>query len=100
MINVSKLAKYFFVDKLIYHSIDISLYQASVVLEGKEHYITDDKGKVLRSFKLIQLQKILRKVKAKETVLRQESAYDEMIGGPEKTSPNTLEVSLADNRLY
>lgn len=100
MINVSKLAKYFFVDKLIYHSIDISLYQASVVLEGKEHYITDDKGKVLRSFKLIQLQKILRKVKAKETVLRQESAYDEMIGGPEKTSPNTLEVPLGDNRLY
>jgi hypothetical protein len=100
MINVSKLAKYFFVDKLIYHSIDISLYQASVVLEGKEHYITDDKGKVLRSFKLIELQKILRKVKAKETVLRQESAYDEMIGGPEKTSPNTLEVPLGDNRLY
>ena len=66
MINVSKLAKYFFVDKLIYHSIDISLYQASVVLEGKEHYITDDKGKVLRSFKLIERQKILCKVKAKE----------------------------------
>jgi hypothetical protein len=100
MINVSKLAKYFFVDKLIYHSIDISLYQASVVLEGKEHYITDDKGKVLRSFKLIELQKILCKVKAKETVLRQESAYDEMIGGPEKTSPNTLEVPWGDTRLY
>jgi len=100
MINVSKLAKYFFVDKLIYHSIDISLYQASAVLEGKEHYITDDKGKVLRSFNLIELQKILRKIKAKETVLRQESAYDEMIGGPEKISPNTLEVPLGDNQLY
>jgi hypothetical protein len=69
MINVSKLAKYFFVDKLIYHSIDISLYQVSVVLEGQEHYVTDDKGKVLRSFKLIELQKILRKVKAKKNGL-------------------------------
>lgn len=100
MIKVSKLAKYFFVDKLIYHSIDISLYQVSVVLEGQEQYVTDDKGKVLRSFNLIALQKKLSKVNAKETVLRHESAYDEMIGGPEKTSPNTLEVPLGDNQLY
>lgn len=100
MIKVSKLAKYFFVDKLIYHSIDISLYQVSVVLEGQEHYVTDDKGKVLRSFKLIELQKTLSGVKAKETVLCHESAYDEMIGGPEKISPNTLEVPLGDNQLY
>ena len=42
----------------------------------------------------------MRKINAKETVLRQDSAYDEMIGGPHKISANTLEVPLADNNLY
>ena len=42
----------------------------------------------------------MRKINAKETALRQNSAYDEMIGGPIKISVNTLEVPLADNNLY
>ena len=49
---------------------------------------------------LIYLPEIVRKINAKETVLRQDSAYDEMIGGPHKISANTLEVPLADNNLY
>jgi len=35
-----------------------------------------------------------------KSVLRHTSAYDEMIGGPEKISSNLLEVPLADNELY
>jgi len=54
----------------------------------------------LRSGNLVQLQKLLKGVPAEVTVLRHTSAYDEMIGGPEKTSSNALEVPLADNHLY
>jgi hypothetical protein len=88
------------VEKLIYHSIDLSLYQVSAVVEGEEHYITDEKGKFLRSVNLIELQKLLKNLPAIKSVLRHTSAYDEMIGGPEKISSNLLEVPLADNELY
>ncbi len=99
-IALSKLQKYFSIEKLIYHSVDLSLYQASAIIEGKEHYITDDNKSFLRSGNLVQLQKLLKGVSAEVTVLRHTSAYDEMIGGPEKTSSNALEVPLADNHLY
>jgi hypothetical protein len=99
-ITLSKLQKYFSVEKLIYHSIDLSLYQVSAVVEGEEHYITDEKGKFLRSVNLIELQKLLKNLPTIKSVLRHTSAYDEMIGGPEKISSNLLEVPLADNELY
>jgi hypothetical protein len=99
-IPVSKLRKYFVVDKLIYHSIDLSLYQVSAIIDGVEHYISDERGKLLRSTNLIELQKLLRQVAAEKTVLRHTSAYDEMIGGPQKGESNALEVPLADNQLY
>ena len=99
-ISLSKLQKYFSVEKLIYHSIDLSLYQVSAIVEGEEHYITDENGKFLRSVNLIELQKLLKNLPALKTVLRHTSAYDEMIGGPAKTSSNLLEVPLADNKLY
>ena len=99
-IELSKLNKYFSIDKLIYHSVDLSLYQVSAIIDGEEHYITDRKKKFLRASNIIDLQKLLKDLKAKETVLRHTSAYDEMIGGPEKTSSNLLEVPLADNQLY
>ena len=100
MIRESNLTKYFSIDKLIYHSLDQSLYQVSVIIEGKEDYVSDSNDKLLRSHNLIELQKRMRKINAKKTVLRQDSAYDEMIGGPIKNSANTLEVPLNDNGLY
>ena len=99
-IELSKLSKYFSIDKLIYHSVDLSLYQVSAMINGEEHYIIDRKKKFLRASNIIDLQKLLKDVKAKETVLRHTSAYDEMVGGPDKTASNLLEVPLADNRLY
>ena len=100
MIRESNLTKYFSIDNLIYHSLDQSLYQVSVIIEGKEYYVSDSNDKLLRSHNLIELQKKMRKINAKKTVLRQDSAYDEMIGGPIKNSANTLEVPLKDNGLY
>jgi hypothetical protein len=72
----------------------------SVIIDSEEHYLTDEKNKLLRSVNIIELQKLLRPLKAQQTVLRHTSAYDEMIGGPDKTASNLLEVPLADNQLY
>ena len=97
--KVSKLEKYFEVEKVIYHSLDIALYNVSAIVEGEEYMITDKSGERLKSHNLLSLQKQMKNVKAKKQVLRQISAYDEMIGGPVKTT-NQLEVPLGDNKLY
>ncbi|PSW09383.1 hypothetical protein C9J01_20875 [Photobacterium rosenbergii] len=97
---LSKLEKYFYIDKLVIHSLDLSLYQVSVVIDDEEHYVTDDKGQFLRAFSIVELQKQCRKLKAKQQVLRQQSAYDEMVGQPSRDSSNLLEVPLKDNKLY
>ena len=98
-IELNKLQQYFYIDKLIYHSVDLSLYMASVMIDEKEHYITDKNGKYIKASNLISLQKEFAMIEAKETVLRHTSSYDEMIGGPEKNN-NLLEVPLKDNNHY
>ena len=98
--RLEKLKRYFVIDKLIYHSVDLSLYMVSVIIDGKEHYITDSKNTFLKAPNLVSLQKLLKGVEATETVLRHTSPYDEMVGGPIKEGSNVLEVPLADNRLY
>ena len=98
-IEIDALRQYFYIDKLIYHSVDLSLYMVSVIIDKQEHYITDKNGQYLKAINLTSLQKELATIEAKETVLRHSSPYDEMIGGPEKDS-NLLEVPLKDNNLY
>jgi|TARA_B100000767_G_C19741915_1_gene526610 hypothetical protein len=99
MMKLSTLEKYFSVDKLVFNSLDVALYNVSAIVEGEEHMVTDERGDHLTSRNLLNLQKLLRHVKSEKQVLRHASAYDEMIGGPIKTS-NVLEVSLGDNKLY
>ena len=72
----------------------------SAIIDGQEHYVTNGKNQFLRAANVIDLQKLLKDVTAKESVLRHTSAYDEMVGGPEKIFSNLLEVPLADNKLY
>jgi len=97
--KLSTLEKFFSVDKLVFNSLDVALYNVSAIIESEEYMITDERGDHLTSRNLLNLQKLLRNVKSKKQVLRHTSAYDEMIGGPIKTS-NVLEVSLGDNKLY
>ena len=97
LMSLSKLEKCFVVDKLIYHSLEQSLYQISAIIDGQEYFITDQNGTLLRSFKLHEMQKKMVKVESKASVLRHVSAYDEMIGGPEKIACNALEVTLSLN---
>ncbi|WP_305819292.1 DUF6482 family protein [Photobacterium leiognathi] len=97
---LSKLEKFFYIDKLVVHSLDLSLYQASVVIDDQEHYITNEKGDYIRAISILEIQKMCRRLKVKSWVLRQQSAYDEMIGMPYGKQDNTLEVPLSNNKLY
>ncbi|BCL71731.1 conserved hypothetical protein [Vibrio nigripulchritudo MADA3029] len=97
---ISKLEKYFSVDKLVVHSLDMSLYQLSAVIDGEEWFITEEDGQLIRAWSVVDIQRRYRNVEAKEKVLRQESAYDEMVGCPDKVTSNMFEVPIGDNKLY
>ena len=100
LIQLSKLEKFFFIEKVVYHSLDLSLYQVSVLIDGENYYVTDDKDRFLRASNLVELQKTMSNVKSKESVLRQSSVYDEMIGLSSDHGSNTMEIPISDNKLY
>jgi len=99
---LATLEQYFSLDTLVIHSLDMCLYQASVRIDAadtEEFFICDAQGKLLRTHSLVEMQKLCRKLKVRRQVLRQQSAYDEMVGGPLK-GDNTLEVPISDQQLY
>lgn len=81
-------------EKVVIHSLDCALYQVSVMLNGKEHYVTNDKGALLRSRAILEMQAHFKDFAMQRMVLRQVSAYDEMVGQPQRPGDNALEVPL------
>ena len=99
---LSVLEQYFALDALIIHSLDMCLYQASVRVNAgdkTEILLCDERGKLLKTHSLLQMQKLCSQLPVRQQLLRQYSAYDEMVGGPAKTD-NRLEVPLTDHQLY
>ena len=99
LIKLSQLYNLQPLEKVIITSIDISLYQVLLKVGEEEYPIVDDKGEFVRSFNILDLKKLFRPFSYGEMVLRQESAFDEMVGQPDKSSSNRLEVPLFDNHL-
>ena len=93
-ITLSDLQKQRFVDKVIIHSHDLSLYLLSVEIEGEEHYVTDHKGRIVRSFNKLELQGHFSAMRVGRMVLRQQSPYDEMVGLNCAATDNTMEVLI------
>lgn len=98
-VDISTLKKSTRIDKVIIHSLDCSLYQASIIIDGEEHYLTDKKGKMLRSFNLLSFQAMFQPFTVTEMVMRHQSAYDEMIGQSTRIESNAMEVPLGNSDL-
>ena len=84
------------IDKLVIKSLELALYQAAVVIGGEEHLVWETPNRVLRTRNLVEMREKFQKLKIQHTVLRHESAYDEMIGQP-KGDDNRMEVPLGGN---
>jgi len=93
-IKLSELRKQKFIEKVILHSHDQSLYLISVLFDGEERYVTDEKGNFLKSFSKLELQSKFDRLIVGQMILRHQSPYDEMIGLTEEKSDNTLEVLI------
>lgn len=87
------------IEKLIIESVDLSLYIARVLIDGTERVIADADGKILKTHNLLAMKRELKKFGEIEMVLRQASAYDEMVGAKFEPSDNTMEVSLGREPL-
>ncbi len=82
------------VSKLVINSLDCSLYQAVVVIDGIEHVVWENDKKSFLSRSLLKLRESFDHLQIGETVLRHESSYDEMIGQPRKLQSNRMELDL------
>lgn len=80
---------------MIIHSIDQALYQVTVLVDGKERLLTENNGKIFRRHSLQAVREILSLMPVSRLSLRQQSAYDEMIGQPIRAADNTLEIPLS-----
>lgn len=98
-VKLSELRKSKFIEKIIFHCHDQSLYLVSVIQDGEEIYVTDEKGGFLKSFSQFSLQSKFNGMMIGDMVLRHQSSYDEMIGLSEEKIDNTLEVRIGNGTI-
>lgn len=98
-LSLDKLASFEPLQKVVIQSLDLALYRLLLEHDGETYLILDKQSKVLQSRSLLAMKEILQHYAIEKLVLRHESAYDEMIGHPNKQSSNALEVSLG-RELY
>lgn len=79
---------------VVIHSLECALYQASVVFPEQERLLTDENGATLRCYSIGAMRSLLREAPVASLLLRQRSAYDEMVGQPPRLGSNLLEVPL------
>lgn len=96
----SELKKHQPLQKVIAHSLEMALYQVSVMINNVEYYVLEDNGEFVRALSPLHIQKRFENIAYAQMVLRHTSAYDEMCGQPEKTETNMLEVPFGKNNLY
>lgn len=79
----------------VVHSIEGSIYQLSVIIAGRERRVVERDGKAFKRRSIEEVREALQGTCVVSLVLRQQSAYDEMIGQSVRQQDNTLEVHLA-----
>jgi hypothetical protein len=85
--------------RCIIESVDLSLYIAFAEIDGIEHLVADNDGRILKRHNLLEMKRVLKGIADCELVLRQRSAYDEMVGHSHSATENTLEVSMGQEQL-
>ncbi|MDI3325621.1 DUF6482 family protein [Pontibacterium granulatum] len=98
MIRVSDLNPAQPIHKVIVLALAPMLYQIIIEDELGEHLVYTDEHTPYRTTCIEKVKELFESYRVESMVLRQQSAYDEMIGHPSKQSDNTLEVMLSPTR--
>lgn len=94
-VTLRELADLGTIEKLVIESVDLSLYIVRAVISGEERLVVDRRGGTLKTRNLMEMKQLLAGLDAAQLVLRQRSAYDEMVGQPRWDCDNALEVGLS-----
>lgn len=81
--------------RIVIHSLDCSIYLAYADFGDGALLVTEPDGKALRTRNVTAMKQRLAEVPVPALFLRQQSAYDEMVGQPTREGDNSLEVPLA-----
>lgn len=87
------------IERIVIESVDLSLYIARAQIDGAERVIAEKNGKLLKTTNLLAMKRTLKSLADCELVLRQQSAYDEMVGHSYAANANTMEISLGNQPL-
>ena len=87
------------VEHFVVESVDLSLYIAHARIDGVERVVAEDAKKILKRRNILEMKRVLQSITSCEILLRQRSAYDEMVGHNHPASANTLEISLGSTPL-
>lgn len=87
------------VERIVIESVDLSLYLAHAVINGEEMVIAENNGKLLKTHNLLAMKRRMKALANCELFLRQQSAYDEMVGHSYAASANTMEITLGSEPL-
>ncbi len=80
---------------VVIHSLDQALYQVTITIDDSTYLLAENDGKTFRCHSLQRAREVLQNMPVASIVLRQLSAYDEMIGQPVRDQGNTLEIPLS-----
>ena len=94
-ITIEQLTAYSPVEKIVLHSYEGGLYNATTEINNVTYYISHDGKHPLNSRSIAELQTKLDGVLYENMVLTQESAYDEMIGLSTEYGQNRLEIPIS-----
>jgi hypothetical protein len=94
-ISLRQLASCNSIEKIVIESVDLSLYIARAVIDSREYLVTDASGCPLKTRNLVEMKQQLSGLDIQQLRLLQRSAYDEMVGQPQRECDNALEVGLS-----
>ena len=98
-IKLSELEQYLRIPAVYLYSLENCIYQAAVEMGGELRFITDNRGQLLSARTEQLLLAKLSNLRIESLFLRHESAYDEMVGQPDKTTGNRLQVPLSTSLI-
>ncbi len=94
-ITLKELARLQELPVAVVHSLEQALYQVTVRTQVGELLLVEAGGRPFRRKSLNDVREALAHLRFAHMVLRHSSAYDEMIGQPQREESNALEVRIA-----
>tara|TARA_B100000767_G_scaffold267139_1_gene285454 strand:+ start:2448 stop:2747 length:300 start_codon:yes stop_codon:yes gene_type:complete len=94
-ISISRLADIELIEDVEILSIDCALYTVRAIIQGQQYRVVDKRDKPYTKNSVEHIKKDLHNCNIKSLALVHQSAFDEMVGQPNRESSNAIRVPLS-----